>query len=228
MTRAKWLIRFGEGFFFGVGLSLLGFVTFQYTAGWIGGMRAEHELRELLAEQSPQREEIITHSALALEPAVMPGAVLGRLVIPRLEMAVVVLEGTAEETMLRGAGHVEGTALPGMVGNVVVAAHRDMHFEPLRYGQRGDEIELQTPRGTRRYVVETIEVVDPTDVAVLESEDDQLVLITCYPFRFVGRAPQRYVVRARPVEEEADPPAELVIASAPTALGTRLVQSARA
>ena len=114
---------------------------------------------------------------------------------------------------MRGAGHVEGTALPGMVGNVVVAAHRDLHFEPLRYGQRGDEIELQTPRGTRRYVVEAIEIVDPTDVAVLQSRDDQLVLITCYPFRFVGRAPQRYVVLARPLEEVDAPPAEVVIAS---------------
>jgi sortase A len=94
-------------------------------------------------------------------------------------------------------GHIPGTALPGEDGNIVLAAHRDTFFRPLRNIQKGDEIALTTWNGAFRYRVESIQVVGPDDVGVLQPTSlPTLTLVTCYPFYFVGSAPKRFIVRA--------------------------------
>ena len=126
------------------------------------------------------------------------GDVVGRLEIPRIGMSVMVLQGTEEATLNAGAGHVGGTPSPGGYGNVVIAAHRDTFFRTLEGIEAGDRIRVATARGAYEYVVESTHVVDPDDTRVMESRGRQeLTLITCYPFYFVGAAPTRFVVRAR-------------------------------
>jgi sortase A len=94
-------------------------------------------------------------------------------------------------------GHIPGTALPGEDGNIVLAAHRDTFFRPLRNIQKGDEIALTTLSGAYRYRVESIQIVGPDDVGVLSpTKQPTLTLVTCYPFYFVGSAPKRFIVRA--------------------------------
>jgi sortase A len=94
-------------------------------------------------------------------------------------------------------GHIPGTALPGDSGNVGLAAHRDTFFRRLRDIRPDDEIVLTTPDGTFRYTVEGTKVVEPGDVWVLDpTEEPALTLVTCYPFTYVGSAPQRFIVRA--------------------------------
>jgi LPXTG-site transpeptidase (sortase) family protein len=101
------------------------------------------------------------------------------------------------EALRRAVGHVPGTAFPGEAGNVVLAGHRDMHFRPLHDARRGDLLRLVTPDGTFVYRVDDLEVVDPGHTEVMQSTAvPQLTLITCYPFSYVGPAPQRFVVRA--------------------------------
>ena len=125
------------------------------------------------------------------------GSVLGRLEIPRLDLSVMVLEGDDDAVLRNGAGHVPSTALPGGAGNVVVAAHRDTFFRPLRKISKGDEITFTTTQGVERYRVKSIREVDPHDVQVLKPlNHPTLTLITCYPFYFVGDAPKRFVVQA--------------------------------
>jgi len=127
---------------------------------------------------------------------------LALLEIPRLGLTVPVLEGTDELTLNQGVGHVEGTALPGECDNVGIAGHRDGFFRVLKDVTDGDTIELLTLWETLSYAVEDIRIVEPEAVQVLAPTGTPvLTLVTCYPFYYVGNAPERYVVRARLTSE---------------------------
>jgi sortase A len=122
---------------------------------------------------------------------------LAVLKIPKIHLEVPVVEGTDDPALDYGVGHVEGTALPGEVGNVALAGHRDGFFRGLKDVVVGDTMELETVRGSESFVVENIWLVTPNDVWVLDpTPKESLTLVTCYPFYFVGSAPQRYIVRA--------------------------------
>ena len=110
------------------------------------------------------------------------------------------MEGTSAATLRRAAGHIAGTALPGQPGNAGISAHRDTFFLPLRNIQKQDIITFTTPLGDFRYRVVSTQVVTPDDIAVLNpSRNEVLTLVTCYPFYFVGSAPDRFIVRAERV-----------------------------
>lgn len=128
------------------------------------------------------------------DPAPAPLAVLR---IPKIRLEVPVLSGTDGRTLDRGAGHIEDTALPGTDGNSGIAGHRDGFFRGLKDIVPGDAIEIETLQGKDTYRVERTWIVDPDDVSVLDPTPVRaLTLVTCYPFYFVGSAPQRFIVRA--------------------------------
>lgn len=117
--------------------------------------------------------------------------------IPRIGVEVPVLEGTDDRTLNRAVGHIEDTARLGAAGNSGIAGHRDGFFRALKDIHEGDVIELETLSGTGIYQVSRTWIVDPEDVSVLDDTDTPaLTLVTCYPFYFVGSAPQRFIVRA--------------------------------
>ena len=117
--------------------------------------------------------------------------------ISKFELRVPVLEGTDELTLNRGVGHIAGTARPDEDGNIGIAGHRDGFFRVLKDLSPGDTIELQTTRATDHYIVDQIVLVRPDDVSVLQPRSVRsLTLVTCYPFYFIGSAPQRYIVHA--------------------------------
>ena len=125
------------------------------------------------------------------------GETLAVLRIPASNIVVPVFDSTSGLALNRGAGHVSGTALPGEPGNVAIAAHRDGFFRGLNDIQIGDEIELTTLEGQQVYRVAELDIVDPLDVSVLEPTNASIItLITCYPFYYVGAAPDRFIVRA--------------------------------
>jgi sortase A len=124
---------------------------------------------------------------------------IGRIEIPRLGLSAMVLEGTSGRALRRGVGHVERTAFPGETGNVGLAGHRDTHFRGLKEVKKGDLIRIDTPDGVFAYEVESIRIVDPDRGDLLDQKGrPRLTLVTCYPFYYVGPAPRRYVVVARP------------------------------
>lgn len=127
-----------------------------------------------------------------------PGpAPLGVLRIPKVRLEVAVLPGTDESTLDRGLGHIEYTAQPGTDGNSGIAGHRDGFFRELKDIALGDLIELDTQLGTDVYRVERTWIVSPDDISVLDPTPTRaLTLVTCYPFYYIGSAPQRFVVRA--------------------------------
>lgn len=122
---------------------------------------------------------------------------LALLRIPKIELEVPILEGTDDLSLNRAVGHIIGTPRPGEVGNVGIAGHRDGFFRGLKDVRTGDTIEIVTPDSVEKYAIDEITVVDPKDVSVLAPRPQPSVtLVTCYPFYFIGSAPQRYVVRA--------------------------------
>ena len=119
--------------------------------------------------------------------------------IPRLELEVPVYDGTTDAVLDLAAGRIEDTALPGTVGNVGIAAHRDGFFRVLKDIKEGDALELDTPVANEQYRVEWIRITIPTDVSVIDPTPGRAVtLVGCYPFYYQGSAPQRFIVRAVP------------------------------
>jgi len=133
---------------------------------------------------------------------------MAELSVPRLHLFAPLFDGTDDVTLDRGVGRIPGTALPGESGNVGVAGHRDGFFRRLKDIQVGDTIELSTDDQSTTYRVERVEIVSPSDVQVLKSgSTSSLTLVTCYPFYFVGHAPQRFIVEATLVQHSAKAPA---------------------
>jgi sortase A len=133
------------------------------------------------------RESLAAHVAPAL----------ALLRIPKINLEVPILEGTDDISLNRAVGHIVGTPKPGEAGNIGIAGHRDGFFRGLKDIRTGDTIEIVTPNSDDRYVIDDITVVVPTDVSVLAPRAEASVtLVTCYPFYFIGSAPQRYIVRA--------------------------------
>jgi sortase A len=125
---------------------------------------------------------------------------IGELDIPRLNVSAAVLVGEDADVLAGAVGYLPETPLPWEHGNSAFAAHRDRIFRPLAGIRLGDEIRLATRHGDFRYMVSHTLIVNEDAVWVLDNaEDVDLTLITCYPFVFVGHAPQRFVVRAKKV-----------------------------
>ena len=129
-------------------------------------------------------------------------APLAMLKIERLNVEAPVYSGTDKVTLDRGVGIVKGTANLDEVGNIGISGHRDSFFRPLKDIKLGDKIEMRTPEGVQDFEVTDISIVDALDVSVLDPTDTTvLTLITCHPFYYNGYAPDRYIVRATPVDD---------------------------
>ena len=130
-----------------------------------------------------------------------PVTSLGRIEIRRLGIEAVVAEGADARTLDLAVGHIPSTASLGSAGNCGLAGHRDTFFRNLKGVRDGDVVHLTTRKGTYTYEVEWSRVVKPDRIDTLDpTKTPSLTLVTCYPFTFVGRAPQRFVVRARQVD----------------------------
>lgn len=122
---------------------------------------------------------------------------LALLKIETIHLEVPVFEGTDERVLNRGVGRIPGTAGVGESGNVGIAGHRDGYFRGLKDVNVGNVVELETRAGTQKYAIDWIKLVTPDDVSVLKNQSaPALTLVTCFPFYFVGSAPQRYIVHA--------------------------------
>ena len=195
---------FLEGLAWTIGLALVALwaaLTVMSGAARREGLQAFATLRAAtqLEAQAPDLSlwsapRVRAWQATLTQKAPAPVAVLR---IPRLHLEVPVFEGTEDSTLDRGAGHITGTAPPGSKGNSGIAGHRDGFFRILKDIGAGDAVELQTPNATETYRVERIWIVTPDDVSVLDPTSSPAVtLVTCYPFYFIGSAPQRFIVRA--------------------------------
>ena len=171
--------------------------------GWLVTAQMASDREQAALSRELDRMAVTANRApdVALVPAmaVAPAAfgLVGRIEVPRLNLSALAREGADVRTLRRAVGHIPGTALPGSTGNAGFAAHRDTFFRPLRSVRNGDEVIVTTTRGVFRYLVTGTRIVEPTEVSVLDPTNEAtLTLVTCYPFDYVGSAPQRFIVRA--------------------------------
>ena len=130
---------------------------------------------------------------------------LTRVVIPKISLDAIVVEGVSRKQLSEGPGHIKGTATPGEAGNAVISAHRDTFFRHIYELNKGDEILVRRNGKVFHYQVTGKKIVMPDDMAVLkQTSDPQLTLITCYPTYYIGPAPKRLVVFSKLVESGND------------------------
>ena len=188
-------------------LQLALFVVAGGTAAWVayGSVRAAvyREVNIARIENAPLPAPLPAATTVVADPKAAdddglgPDGVVGVLEIPRLKLSEVVASGEDDKTLKVAIGHLLDSPLPWAQGNSVLAAHRDTHFRPLRDIQHGDLVQLKTRKGVLDYYVTDTMIVAPTDVwEMAPSKERRLTLITCYPFNYVGSAPQRFIVRA--------------------------------
>ena len=202
----KKLLRWSQRGLLACAVAMLGYCAFVVVDTRVFQERESRALQRLLEDRhatgadSPQAK-LLGPPKIA-PPAPAMSGLIGRIEIARLGLSVMIMEGDDGKTLRRAAGHVPGTALPGQPGNVGITAHRDTFFRPLRNIQMDDVITLTTLQGEYRYRVVSTKVVSPQDVEVLDSTGGEvLTLVTCYPFYFVGAAPNRFIVRAERVTD---------------------------
>jgi sortase A len=187
-------LRWTRRVLFAGALLMLAYCGFVLLDAWIFQTTERRQLDRLLVGR---------HANAATPATPLPPfteGLIGRIEIPRLGLSAIVIEGTSGTSLRRAVGHITGTALPGQAGNVGISGHRDTFFRPLRNIRRNDIITLTTLLGEYRYRVVSTKIVGPRDIAVLDpGADEVLTLVTCYPFYFVGFAPDRFIVRAERV-----------------------------
>ena len=198
------LLKVAERTLFAGAIVLLSYCGFAVTDSWTYQRRETREFERQLRVRWTARQST-PQAASASSPKNIPAVaatpgLIGRLEIPRLGVDVVVVEGIDRIALRRAAGHIPGTALPWQPGNVGVAGHRDTFFRGLKDLRARDEIQFSTLMGDFHYEVESLMIVEPEQVGVLQPAlENMLTLVTCYPFSYVGAAPERFVVRARQV-----------------------------
>ena len=125
------------------------------------------------------------------------GQTLGSLSIPALKQAFRIIQGTRTDDLKKGVGHMTQTALPGQADNCVLSGHRDTVFSGLGALKIRDRLIVQTAAGTFTYQISRIRIVHKNDRTVVVHTDRAVLTVsTCYPFHYVGSAPDRYVLVA--------------------------------
>jgi len=169
--------------------------------GLLALMYAAYVVADATAYQALEQRHFERAKADTAAAAPAEGDPMGEIRIPRLGLTAMFAQGDSAAILQHAVGHVADTALPGAVGNVVLAGHRDTFFRPLKGVRAGDVITLRTGAGEFEYLVESTTVVPPSAVDVLQARGGRtLTLITCYPFGYLGSAPDRFIVRARETE----------------------------
>ncbi len=177
---------------------MLSFVSTRYVAGELRADQARRAWTE-----SNARGALAVARAVALRTghrnSLVDGAPVARLVVPRIDLDEIVLEGVDGDDLNAAPGHLPGSALPGERGNAIISAHRDRHFNHLDALEVGDTISTESGATQTDWVVVSTRIVDKNAPALFHTSDATLTLTTCWPIRYVGPAPERLIITAKPV-----------------------------
>lgn len=182
------------------GLSVVGWTGSVYARGWLAQERARSDWEARLARAAVEKGRATLSGDSARAP--VEGSPVARLLIPKIGLDDIVLEGVKEPTLNGGPGHLPGSVLPGANGNAIVSAHRDRHFRRLGELAVGDTIVTQTEQTTTTWVVRSRKVVERTVPALYSAAAPTLTLTTCWPIGYLGGAPERLIIKAVPFNRD--------------------------
>ncbi|WP_100404355.1 class D sortase [Bacillus solitudinis] len=188
-----------------LGLIILGVtVVFVNIYGFNKGISAESKAIIEVNDFQQQKEDPsivgVSKGSLSAEETLyenLPanGELIGELTIPKLNRSLPIFEGTTEDVLKKGVGHYAGSVLPGENNNSILSGHRDTVFRDLREVGVNDTLIVSTDAGEFLYKVRKVRIVDKDDrTVIVPKPQSTLTVTTCYPFGFIGPAPQRYVL----------------------------------
>lgn len=179
-----------------IGCALLIFGVYQYFDIGIKKRESFKEAEEVISSgTNKQNLDKITFNP-------NEGETVGILEIPSIEGELPIIEGTDPDELEKGVGHYSGSAYPMQDDQVVMSGHRDTVFQRLGEVEVGDTITVKLPYGEKTYEMVNSKIVDADDASIIHpTEEEELVITTCYPFRYIGNAPDRYILYAKPLEE---------------------------
>lgn len=184
-----------------MGIALIGVGGYQFSKtkeAQKNSLAEAHRILDLSKEKTST--ELKTENIETFNPK--DGETVGILSIPKINAELPIVEGTSEDELEKGVGHYEGTAYPTQKDQILLSGHRDTVFRRMGELKIGDVFIVKLPYGTFEYKIESTKIVDAVDRSIIKSTapEEELVVTTCYPFTYVGDAPDRYIITAKPRE----------------------------
>ncbi|MBT2697866.1 class D sortase [Bacillus sp. ISL-40] len=178
------------------GLILVGIGLWQFIDVKTQTHASLKQAKELIADQpddAPKKREVNS------KPPEM-GETVGLLAIPKIKAELAIIEGTDPDDLEKGVGHYKGAYYPGDQRQIVLSGHRDTVFRKLGELEIGDSLKMEMPYGSYTYEIIDTKIVksDDTSIITLQHNKEELILTTCYPFSYIGNAPKRYIIYAKP------------------------------
>lgn len=193
------MLRAISTLFLVAGLIILAYGGFQLYSTYADESKRLGEASEIISDKVITKVEDVSSYNY---DAIGEGDTVGVLYIPRLDREIPIIEGTDEEELAQGVGHYKGTGYPGENKQILLSGHRDTVFRKFGELEDGDELHVKLEHGTFIYVMRDSEtqIVPADDTTVIDPnrKDEVLTVSTCYPFSFIGSAPDRYVIHAYP------------------------------
>ncbi|TSB47955.1 class D sortase [Alkalicoccobacillus porphyridii] len=193
----KWL----SSLFIIAGLVCLAVFGYQYMQTEQAREQSMAEAQESISAGGQSEENGMPINADDFDPELY--AAIGTLEIPKLEKTLPIVEGTDPDALDKGIGHLLNSVFPGQGEQIVLSGHRDTVFRNFDQIEIGDQFTVTMPYGTYTYEIRETEIVPEDDTSVIRSMGEEvLVVTTCYPFHYVGNAPERFVTYAYPVDSQ--------------------------
>jgi sortase A len=179
------------------GVFFISMGSFQYTTTLFSQKQSLKEAYQIIKKSDPK----MVNEPLPEQPPSM-GDIVGILQFPSLDEELPIIEGTDEDDLEKGVGHYKGSSFPNEKGQIVLSGHRDTVFRRLGELKLGDILTIATANGKFSYKIEHTQIVEANDrsIITLQKNEEILTLTTCYPFTFIGNAPKRYIITAKPIE----------------------------
>ncbi|WP_047980850.1 class D sortase [Ornithinibacillus contaminans] len=191
-----------------IGFIFLGIGGYQLLKTHLEQNKSLVEARALLDNENPTTKVNFDTSpqnplvSMDFNPAT--GETIGILYIPKLGEELPIIEGTDADELAKGVGHYKGTAFPTQHDQIVLSGHRDTVFRRMGELELGDILTVKLPYGSFSYEIVHTKVVDADDrtVIVPTAPNEVLTVTTCYPFNYIGDAPERYIITAMPISTD--------------------------
>lgn len=184
-----------------VGVCVLVYGGYSHFSTKSKGVETLVQAQEILEQREDIPEEVsVIDVKDEFKNSLSIGDVIGQLTIPKLDGVLPIVEGVNEDELSKGVGHYQGTSFPLDNNQIVLSGHRDTVFRGMGDLEIGDTMTVSLPYGDFEYEIYEMYVTGADDLSVIVPHDEEVLTVTtCYPFNFIGNAPDRYIINAKPL-----------------------------